>query len=269
MSLNNRQYIFANLGKQPYMRMADLAFLSRDEALILFNGEDGRKTSIAVYSFPLQRIICECRLPFSDLPFKAAFLTRPESRFGDNCPSSIAKYLLPDQELNILGMTFRIEEHGNNLCVVVLSVQQFRLKYQSLLKKYPKRNTFEWEEWGPTVTRLLPYDRIHSTGYRNIFGSRLLVWGWSDSLHPDSYSGTSLILLDFNPRPIKRGATNKLTGGSYEIVITGESSWQEPRTQKVIKSSLPYRAFTTPWLPRCFSFRFDGSTIIGKGVGYF
>jgi hypothetical protein len=246
--------------------MSDISFLSRDEALLLFNG-DGRNVSLGVYSFPLQRMVCECRFPFLKPIIRAAFLTRPESRFGEKCPSSIAKCLLPDPELNIISMIFRTSEWSNPECCVV-SLKKFQHMYNSLLKKHPHRNTFEWNEWDPTVIRWLPSPHVNPSGNRNVFGSRMLAWGKAGYLHDASHFGdNNLILLDFNPRPIKRGATTDVRGESHEIVINHETSWR--LGEREIKSSLPYRAFTTRWLPEYPYFRFDASTILAKGVSLF
>ncbi|PVG03800.1 hypothetical protein CPB86DRAFT_306909 [Serendipita vermifera] len=65
----------------PYMLIADISFLSREEMLLLFN-QDESITNIAVYSLPLQRIVCRCLFPFPKPSFQAMFLTRPESTFG-------------------------------------------------------------------------------------------------------------------------------------------------------------------------------------------
>jgi hypothetical protein len=248
--------------------MSDISFLSRDEALLLFNGEEGRNVSIGVYSFSLQRIVCECRFPFLQPVLQAAFLTRPESRFGEKCPSSIAKCLLPDPEVNVLAMIFYTGTDGGPACCV-LSLQKFYHMYNFLLEQYPGRNTFDWEEWGPSVTRWLPYQNIYFFRNRSTFGSRVLAWGHPSSLHESSRDTISLILLDFNPRPIKRGATTDVEGESHQIIITDESSWYFERDQIQITSSLPYRAFTSPWILRYAYLRFDGSTILATGVSLF
>ncbi|PVG03801.1 hypothetical protein CPB86DRAFT_748261 [Serendipita vermifera] len=249
----------------PYIPLSDLSFLSRDEALLLFNGQEGRGVGLGVYSFPLQRVVCECRFPFTDPLNRIAFLTRPESRFGDKCPSSIARTILPDQEVNILAMTFRLGYFSNPACCV-LALQLFSNMYKSLLKDHPGREAFEWEEWGPTVTRWLPYQKVMPTGNRSIFGSRMLAWGEPAWLDGSSRFELSLILLDFNPRPIKRGATTNTEGESHEIVVAYETSWDfDPGTHPPLKSSLPFRAFAFPWFPSFPYFRFDGSTILAKG----
>jgi hypothetical protein len=248
--------------------MSDMSFLSRDEALLLFNGEEGRNVSIGVYSFPLQRMVCECRFPFLQPISRVTFLTRPESRFGEKCPSSIAKCLLPDPEVNVLAMTFYTSMSVRPVCCV-LSLQRFHHMYNALLKIHPDRDTFEWEEWGPTVTRWLPYHYINLFMGRSTFGSRVLAWGQPSSLNESSRNNATLILLDFNPRPIKRGATTDVEGESHQIVITDESSWYYKRDKIKIKSSLPYRAFTSSWfLPYSF-LRFDGSTILATAVSLF
>lgn len=206
----------------PYTFAAHLDFLSRDEALILSNGEEGNGTSIAVYSLSHQRIICRCHFPFAQVPLRARFLTRPESRMGKNCPSSIAKIFVPDPEVNIFAILFKLEQHARSLCCVI-STHQFRQKYAALLDMYPGQNSFKWEEWGPAVTRWLPNTVLEPTGTRNIFGCRMLVWGTPKLLDSRSHKTLCLILLDFNPRPIRQGATTKIDGDSHEIVINEET----------------------------------------------
>jgi hypothetical protein len=245
--------------------MTHLEFLSIDEALLLFNGENGNASSIAVYSFRLRRVVCRCLFPFRYLPREARFLTRPDSRIKDNCPSSLAKSFVTDPEVNIFAISFTLNHQIRNVCCVI-SARRFRLMLNSLLEKHPTRVIFQWEEWGPTVSRWLPHEGVEPTGTRNIFGCRMLARGTPSVLELRSFESDSLILLDFNPRPIRRGATTKLDGESHAIVINTESCWADPVSGAVIKSSLPYRAFTTPWPPPTSHFRFDGSNIIGRGV---
>jgi hypothetical protein len=235
--------------------MSDITFLSRDEVLILFNGEEDYGTALAVYSLSLQQIICICQLPCT-LPFRAIFLKRPESRFGDKCPSSTAKILVPDPWVNILGINFKLEEGPSSPWVcVILSLHKFQNMCNSLLEKYPGRDRFDWEEWGPTVTRWFPSQQIGSTGSRCIFGSRMVVWGSAGLPDPRP---SSCILLDFNPRPILRDT-------AYGRVVTQETVWEDKDVGLVVKSSLPYRVFTAPRLSG-FDFRFDGNTIMSKWV---
>jgi hypothetical protein len=249
------------------MPLADIAFLSRDEVLLLFNGEDEQdKVILGVYSVPLRRIVCRCRLPLVDLPYLASFLTRPESRFGEKCPSSMAKMVMPDPVVNILGISFLLKQTDRYYCCAVLSVEVFTKTYLSLLEKHPDRTVFDWEEWGPSSTRWLPYAEINHAGNRNIFGSRMLTWGRTDALVPESYSNYNLVLLDFNPRPIRKGAVTNTKEKHHVLVIDQETVWEDPHEQFTVTSNLPYRAFVTLWLPRYPYFRFDGSTIMARGV---
>ncbi|CAG8672723.1 4688_t:CDS:2, partial [Acaulospora colombiana] len=257
---------FEGVISMDYMPIADLAFLSRDEVLLLFNGEDEEdKVTLGVYSVPLKRIVCRCRFPFAYLPYIAFFLTRPESRFGEKCPSSMAKMVMPDPIVNILGISFHLKPGDRSYCCVVLSVDAFTRTYQSLLEKYPDREVFDWEEWGPSTTRWLPYYDINHAGNPNIFGSRMLTWGRANAIDPRSYDDLNLLLLDFNPRPIRKGAVTTIEERYHVLVVDQETLWVDPHGQFTVTSSLPYRAFVTSWLPRHSYFRFDGSTIMGRG----
>ncbi|PVG03790.1 hypothetical protein CPB86DRAFT_778901 [Serendipita vermifera] len=251
----------------PYTRVTDIAFLSRDEVLLLFNGEEDYGTALAVYSLKRQQIICKCRFPYQ-LPFRVLFLKRPESLFGDNCHSSAAKLLTPDPLVNILGINFKLEEGPASLwSCVVLSLDRFQNMYKSLLESCTGRDSFDWEEWGPTVTRWLPKQYSNPTGNRSIFGSRMIAWGPPNSLDAQSDSSSCLVLLDFNPRPIQRDITFESGRTSHGIVIHEETTWEDEQVGLKVKSSLPYRVFTAPHFPSGFDFRFDGSTIIGKWYG--
>ncbi|PVG03799.1 hypothetical protein CPB86DRAFT_306880 [Serendipita vermifera] len=246
----------------PYTLVNDLEFSSRDEALLLFCGQGGYGTSVAVYSFPLQRVLCTCQFPFPRAPSQARYMTRPDSRIQDNCPVPLEQSLVTDPELNIavVGFTFlRI-----NSLVCVISVHRFRQMYISLLQKHSGRQIFTWEEWGPTVTRWFP-SQLQPTGTDNIFGCRMVICGNPSFLHPQCWSAVSLILLDFNPRPIRHGAITRVNGESQTVVIDQESVVGDVHQRVLIKSSLPYRAFTTLWILSSANYRFDGTTIIARG----
>ncbi|PVG03791.1 hypothetical protein CPB86DRAFT_778903 [Serendipita vermifera] len=249
-----------------YRPLSDVAFLSRDEALLLYNGEDGHDPAIGVYSFSQQCIAYQYLFP-PLLPVWALFLTRPESLFGPNCPVSVAKTFIPDPRVNIIGISFKLEE-GIPLswCNVILSMHKLRQVSSSLIERHPGKKVFNWEEWGSNVTRWLPYPQVSSTGNRSIFGSRMTLWGSPSALYSDSYQPHSLILLDFNPWPIKRGATTNLERNTHVIVVNEETIWEGGRNGIKVKSSLPFRAFAADRTPIAFSFRLDGSTVIAKSI---
>jgi hypothetical protein len=245
--------------------MAYLEFISIDEALLLFNGEDGNGSCIAVYSLHLRRVVCRCLFPFRYLPQEARFLIRTDPRIRGNVPSPISKSFVPDPEVDIVTARFRLRHNTRNVYCVI-STHRFRQMINCLLGKYSNRDTFNWEEWGPSVTRWLPYAQIEPTGARSIFGCRMLARGTPISLDSRSFSTVNLILLDFNPRPIQRGAVTDIEGESHSIIINRETYWKDPDSEVLIKSSLPYRAFTTHWSPRSSNFLFDGSNIIQRTV---
>ncbi|CAG8719020.1 15036_t:CDS:2, partial [Acaulospora colombiana] len=251
----------------PYTRMTDMTFLSRDEALLLFNGEEDHGTTLAVYSFSRQQIICKCRFPFQ-FPFRVLFLKRPESRFGDKRQSSSAKLLIPDPSVDILGVNFKLEEDPtSSWSCIVLSLHRFQNMYKSLLEKHPGRDVFDWEEWGPSVTRWLPQQSITPIGNRSIFGSRMIAWGLPTASDTDSGLSSCLLLLDFNPGPIYHDTALEREGKSRGTIVREETIWEDSQVGLKVKSSLPYRVFTAPHIPLGFDFRFDGSTIMAKWNG--
>ncbi|PVG03798.1 hypothetical protein CPB86DRAFT_722661 [Serendipita vermifera] len=245
----------------PYTLVNDFKFLSRDEALLLGSGKEGYGTSVAVYSFSLQRVVCTCRFPFSKAPFHAQYMTRPSSQIQNNRPVPLEQSLIPDPELNIVVVSFRFYQSNTMFCV--LSAHRFRQITNSLLKEHSGRHTFNWEEWGPTVTRWFSYD-IEPAGRDSVFGRRMIAWGYPSFLHPQCGTALSLVLLDFNPRPIRRGATTRFNGNSSEVVIDQETVMKSTRNGISIKSSLPYRAFIVPWIAGTSNFKFDGSAIIRR-----
>jgi hypothetical protein len=185
--------------------------------------------------------------------------------FGENCPSSVTKRTIPDSELNILPVIFQLEQFTQRRCCVI-SLQRFLRAYRSLLEISQGRQVFEWDEWGPNITRWLPLSALQVTGDRSTFGFMMLARGSGFRLHPHSYVDVTLFMLDFNPRPIRRGATTNIGEESHQIVFKEESQWEHPQTGKLIKSSLPYRVFVGSWLPRYLGLRFDGSTLVARKV---
>jgi hypothetical protein len=241
--------------------------LSRDEVLLLFNGEDGGdKASLGVYSIPLQRIVCHCRFPFVQLPSTGSFLTKPESRFGDKDPFSMAKMMVPDPLLAIIGISFSLGRADPDGCSIILSVDAFRKAYLSLLENQAGRDVFEWEEWGPATTRWLPPSKISPAGIRVICGPRILVRGWASALVDEASNEFGLMILDFNPRPIRQGATQKLEGTYQSLVIDHETEWKDPDSDLKVTSRLPFRAFIGKGYSRANFYRFDGSTVVSRMV---
>ncbi|PVG03806.1 hypothetical protein CPB86DRAFT_307073 [Serendipita vermifera] len=252
----------------PYMSLSDIAFLSRDEVLLLLNGEDGgEKACIGVYSIPRRRLICRCRFPFFELPFTGTFLTRPESRFGDKKPFSMAKMVIPDPLVSIIGVSFYLKEDDFDNCTMVLSTAAFRKAYISLLENHPNRNrgVFEWEVWGPSSARWLPHDEIGPAGVRVTCGSRILVWGRISALGFELYDRPSLMILDFNPRPIWRNAGADMDQKGF--VVDFQTRWQVPHQGFEVTSELPFRVFLGEGFKRDSYYRFDGSFVVGRTFG--
>jgi hypothetical protein len=178
----------------------------------------------------------------------------------------MAKMVVPDPLLGIIGFTFYLEDEDRNTCFIILSVDVFRRTYNSLIESQTDRSVFEWEEWGPSTTRWLPYVDIAPAGIRVTCGPRILVLGKASALADGGFDDSNLMILDFNPRPIRRGATTKLEKKYQILVIDHETEWEDPRSGLKITSRLPFRVFVSKGFSRGANHRFDGSTIVSRRV---
>jgi hypothetical protein len=194
------------------------------------------------------------------------FLTRPESRFGDKKPFSMAKMVMPDPLVGIIGISFTFEEYDPDGCSMILSLHAFQRIYFSLSENQPDRDVFEWDEWGPSATRWLPSSKVEPAGIRSICGPRMLVRGRPSALAEGASNNYSLMILDFNPRPIRRGATSKCEDTYEVLVVDHETEWQDGNSDLKITSRLPFRAFVSQSYSRGAFYCFDGSNIVIRMV---
>jgi hypothetical protein len=69
----------------------DLAFLTRDDILLLLKEEEANTLLFGLFSVPERKIVIRCRLPF--LRLRAQFLRGSNNLYGDHCLASRDKVL--------------------------------------------------------------------------------------------------------------------------------------------------------------------------------
>jgi len=258
--------------------------------LIQPSGLKAEHVTLEVRSLGEGGVRYRCKMPVPSTSFFPRFLKKPATHRAANCPTRLAKLFIPDPTLDILGIVFHSSAFTMQSFTVVLGVYPFLRKCQQLVDTADAATTsppphhphggpslvpvFEWEAWGPTVTRWLPFNHHGEYGSRMMHGSRLLVILFRSGSLP---AGMATMLLDFNPRPIRRGwrppngnddppnALSTPEASQYELV-------DNPRNWvgygKVVSSSLPYRAMISPLNHRYLNLFMDANTIVGRLVSF-
>jgi hypothetical protein len=161
-------------------------------------------------------------------------------------------------------------ERRNYSFCLVLQTGPFLSVCKELLDDRPDTETFEWGEWGPEVTRCIPLSFVFPTGYRCTFGSYMLILGrpatWIDDFEDE---GLFLMLLDFNPIPIRRGCEERNEEDYYLRIVQGDYGWYtspDHLPEHTIYTGLPYRVFMRRWNPSCSNLHLDANTIVARLV---
>ncbi|CAG8754713.1 1750_t:CDS:2, partial [Acaulospora colombiana] len=244
----------------PYTNTLDAAFLTKDKLLLMFNGEEEvPKFTFAIYSIERQDVLGRFRLPIKEAN-SGEFFTRPPSTYGDKCLSTQVKRFLTDESLDILPVELYLNDMPPNPCFFVLSVTKLLRAMERLRESNPDRLTFEWDEWGPDITRFLPFQRMSPPSSRPTFGSRMAVFYTHESEEP-LLSNRKIAILDFNPRPIKRRKVEE-TRAENIVIVDYETEWKGPQDDPVIKSRLPYRILRKDWLADGDDCHLEANTMI-------
>jgi hypothetical protein len=199
-------------------------------------------------------------------PVRIRFLTHPQ--YGATSPATQARLFRPDPAVEVLPIDIQLNGGRGPSFFVVLSLHLFAKKCDELRRNRPDQHVFDWPEWGPNVSRLLPPDQLSNTGFRSTFGSRMLAVGnlSKERLGTQVVALERLILLDFNPRPIRRGAQSHI-GGRYHVLVEKEpTGWSYPQLSLKTYSSLPVRAFVSNQTVEYLDIHLDGSTMICRKV---
>jgi hypothetical protein len=236
--------------------------------LLLHDGRNER-VGITVYSVSRQMDIQVLAFPHTmDGPFRIRFLTHPQ--YGATSPAAQARLFRPDPAVEVLPIDIQLNGLQGPSFFVVLSLHLFAKKCDELRRNHPDQHVFDWPEWGPSVSRLLPPDQLRNTGFRSTFGSRMLAVGnlSNERLDTQVVPFERLILLDFNPRPIRRGAQSHIRGRCHVLVEKELTEWSCPQLSLKMYSSLPVRAFVSHQMVEYLDIHLDGSTMICRKVRY-
>lgn len=260
---------------QPYTVTLDVAVLDKNTVMIAPQAVNGDKLmTLEVKSLDSGNPLYRCELPAPVGQFGLRFQKHALCGRGPKFPHRERAIYKPDPRVVILGFVF----YSTNIAArewftVVLSVDLFLRKCERLLEalsgEYSQQGTapiFEWEEWGPSVTRWLPLDIHGEYGSRTTLGSKMLA------IHMDEADDGEILLhnmiLDFNPWPIRRVEEWDRVEDEYMTYVeTGETEWC--REDLNVISSLPFRAWVSTKRCDYYNLFLDGNTIIGRLVRKF
>jgi hypothetical protein len=254
------------LRRKPYRQVSDLAFLSDDAALVLFDGFDDSPVALGICSLATGEITHTFALPLPRRTvYRARLLTHPG--YGTASPATQARLAQPDPALGIIVADFLLRFPRTEASLVVISVDLFLRKFESLKQSQPDVQDYLWQTWGPDVTRWLPSGELANSGFRSTFSSKMLVRSIPKPSPLQAWGPPgNLILLDFNPRPILRGAQNEETEHCRVVVFRDRSVWHLDYVQRPIETSLPFRAFIGKKMVEYNDVHLEGSTMVCRKV---
>lgn len=232
--------------------MQDIAFLTKDLIILLPNHLPNESAlTLEVRSLELSCTLYRCELPLWATRHSLQFIKRSSSNHGRNCPTRHAKLFVPDPRVDILGiLATPIEgtpEEGR--CTIILSIPIFLRVCHKLLGSITSHSTFKeavvfpWSQWGPNTTRWIANAVLWSY---MLYGSRILATieppsGWAGII--PQYS----VLMDFNPRPIRRGSIGENHNETLFSTAREESQYNVPGIEQEglpdtsVTSTLPLR----------------------------
>jgi hypothetical protein len=255
--------------EQAFMPLIDLAFLTRDDILLLLKEGDTNILVFGVFSVPENRVIIRCRLPFPEAPQEVYLLHGPATYYGSNSPASRARMLQPDLRHRIISLMYHHHSVQYSYCVV-LQTGPFLNKCKELLNDSQGTETFEWSKWSPNVTSCIPRLSASPIGFRCTFGSYMLALGRPIRLiNSCADEDCFLMLFDFNPIPIRRGYVENTQQDYYLRLVPGGNEWYTTPARSswhTISSSLPYRVFMRRWRPYGEDLGLEANTIVIRSV---
>ncbi|KIM26195.1 hypothetical protein M408DRAFT_197287 [Serendipita vermifera MAFF 305830] len=248
----------------PYTITLDTTFLTKDLLILAIPVATEQSTTLLeIRSLKSDNASYRCELPISWTDCGVRFLNHPSSNQGANCPTRYAKLFIPDPSLDILSIVLKDSESRYSR-TVVLSINLFLRKCRRLTTLYEHTEehvtpTFEWDQWGPDVTRWLPDNFLGEFGSRTVYGARMVAVLFEGRGGLSKYYN---ILLDFNPRAIRRRLPEG-NGDGYNLrVETGEA--EDKVYGRAIKSRLPYRAWLSTVEEQYWNLSLEANTIIAR-----
>jgi hypothetical protein len=251
------------INEKPYIHVADLTFLSDEAALVLF---DGSAVAFGICSLITGQIThrFELPLPHGD-PYRARILTHPG--YGTASVATQARLVQPDPALDIIVADFVVDPSPDGFLLIIISAGLFLRKFESLKQNKPGVLVYQWQDWGPDVTRWLPSAQFSNSGCRSTFSSKILLRSNPSNSEVEDWGPPgNIILLDFNPRPILRGAQNEDTEHCRVVVFRNKSAWYSQYHQTSVESSLPFRAFIGKKAVEYEDIHLEGSTMVCRKV---
>lgn len=258
----------------PYTITYDGAFLTMD-LLILARGLVNQEPEVTfdIWSLAQRRLLWTFTIPILSRGVEIRFLKRPASNSGSNSPTRFAKLFVPDPRVGIFAIIF-----GTSLDTaqhtLVLSIHSFLRRCHDLLdgrsfedKGKSLSPVLEWEEWSPDVARWLPSGLYCKRGSRTIDGARMLAYHVRIGIHGDD--STYNVLLDFNPRPIRRAGMDLERDEDHVLIRTVKHETMYDELDKDLKSSLAYRQWVSTEETPYWNLNFEANTILARMMNYY
>lgn len=228
-------------------------------------------TRLDVWSLTESRFLWHCELPLPANNFSIRFLRRSSTNKGPNCPTRYAQLFVPDPIASILAIVFgTITTVDMEHFTVILSIHSFLKMCYGLCAATKGENinsetvpVFSWEQWGPSVTRWLPLEIRGEYGSHMVYGSRMLATFFQrrDAEGEDAYYN---MLMDFNPRPIRRKTLEQC--GDHVLISTIDYASRWGAHGKGLMSNLPYRAWVSTSAYRYWNLDLEANAILGRLV---
>lgn len=261
----------------PYTVASDGAFLTKDLFILAQVGWEDYDSQVTfnIWSLTKGRLLWSCKMPTLSKNFSIRFLKRPASNKGPNCPTRYAKIFVPDPRVSILTILFVVASPNYISYPLVLSIHSFLRKCHSLLDERSSEvedtttaPVFKWEGWGPGVTRWLPSGVEWRFGSRMVYGARMLAYLVVSGEPSEPESGYN-VLLDFNPRPIRRAAMDLEGDKNHVSILTErhETTWNELGNN--MESSLAYRQWVSTEESLYRNLNFEANTILARLKDYY
>jgi hypothetical protein len=121
----------------PFMPLVDLAFLTRDEILLLLEEEDTKVLMLGMFHILEQKITIRCGLPFPDPPRSAYFISRPTTFPGNDFPASQNKMLHLDIQFGIISLVYEHQIYEYSFSII-LQTALFLNRCKDLLNTSPE-----------------------------------------------------------------------------------------------------------------------------------
>ncbi|KAG8809934.1 hypothetical protein FRC17_003169 [Serendipita sp. 399] len=217
---------------------------------------DPTNLKLVVYSITERSITHRINLPLSTISSPILY-TYPRQSISQIPLAQTAGTFAPDPSLDIFTLEFWPNDGLNAPCIVVFSTLGLLKACDAATLQgednYPM--VVDWDTWGPRASRWFPPHTLRPPSERAVHGARMVIYTRSDAFDvsddttnwgvhdPATYN--TPVILDFNPRPILRGATDCDHRWCRNTVVRDPWAWKikDGDHEVTISSALPFRAF--------------------------